>query len=41
MRTPHRQATGNKALALELSKWALGERGVLRASNITHHRADG
>jgi oligosaccharyltransferase complex subunit beta len=35
------QTAGNKALALELSKWALGERGILRASNITHHRADG
>ncbi len=35
------KATGNKALALELSKWALGERAILRASNVTHHRADG
>jgi oligosaccharyltransferase complex subunit beta len=35
------KVAGNKALALELSKWGLGERGILRASNVTHHRADG
>jgi len=32
---------GNKKVALEMSKWGLGERGILRASNVTHHRADG
>ena len=32
---------GNKLVALEMSKWGLGERGILRATNVTHHRADG
>lgn len=33
--------TGNELFAAELSKWALGERGVLRFSNIVHHKSDG
>lgn len=33
--------TGNEHFAAELSKWALGERGVLRFSNIVHHKSDG
>jgi hypothetical protein len=37
----HMQPVGNQDFAVELSKWALGERGILRASNVTHHRADG
>jgi hypothetical protein len=35
------QLAGNELVALEISKWAFGERGILRASNVTHHRADG
>jgi len=35
------KGVGNKVVALEMSKWGLGERGILRASNVTHHRADG
>jgi oligosaccharyltransferase complex subunit beta len=31
-------ATDNLYLATEISKWAFKERGVLRATNITHHR---
>ncbi|GAB5033100.1 dolichyl-diphosphooligosaccharide--protein glycosyltransferase 48 kda subunit [Nannochloropsis oceanica] len=32
---------GNELVAQEMSKWGLGERGILRATNVTHHRADG
>jgi len=31
-------ATDNQYFANELSKWVFKERGLLRASNITHHR---
>jgi len=31
-------ATENRYLSNELSKWAFSERGVLRTSNVTHHR---
>lgn len=37
----HIQVAGNRALAVEVSKWVLGERGVLRASDVQHRRADG
>ncbi|CAM9650987.1 unnamed protein product [Chrysoparadoxa australica] len=33
--------TGNAAFCDELSKWALGERGILRATSIMHRREDG
>uniref|UniRef100_A0A7S3XL48 Dolichyl-diphosphooligosaccharide--protein glycosyltransferase 48 kDa subunit n=1 Tax=Heterosigma akashiwo TaxID=2829 RepID=A0A7S3XL48_HETAK len=32
---------GNAAFCAALSAWALGERGVLRARGVMHHRADG
>eukprot|EP00611_Tribonema_gayanum_P029963 TRINITY_DN818_c0_g2_i1.p1 TRINITY_DN818_c0_g2~~TRINITY_DN818_c0_g2_i1.p1 ORF type:complete len:484 (-),score=177.26 TRINITY_DN818_c0_g2_i1:41-1492(-) len=32
---------GNQAFCEELSKWAFAERGVLRASRVTHRRRDG
>ncbi|RYH30061.1 hypothetical protein EON65_06465 [archaeon] len=33
--------TGNRKFCAEISKWALGEQGVLRYRNITHHKSDG
>lgn len=30
--------SGNKALAVSLSAWAFGERGVVRVRSVTHHR---
>eukprot|EP00638_Chattonella_subsalsa_P005280 CAMPEP_0117754286 /NCGR_PEP_ID=MMETSP0947-20121206/12742_1 /TAXON_ID=44440 /ORGANISM="Chattonella subsalsa, Strain CCMP2191" /LENGTH=434 /DNA_ID=CAMNT_0005573353 /DNA_START=212 /DNA_END=1516 /DNA_ORIENTATION=- len=33
--------SGNREFCTHLTKWALGEAGILRASNITHHREDG
>jgi oligosaccharyltransferase complex subunit beta len=30
--------SGNEQLAITLAKWTFGERGVLRATNIRHHR---
>eukprot|EP00640_Fibrocapsa_japonica_P001078 CAMPEP_0113934304 /NCGR_PEP_ID=MMETSP1339-20121228/1637_1 /TAXON_ID=94617 /ORGANISM="Fibrocapsa japonica" /LENGTH=433 /DNA_ID=CAMNT_0000936047 /DNA_START=226 /DNA_END=1527 /DNA_ORIENTATION=+ /assembly_acc=CAM_ASM_000762 len=38
---PSGEAAGNRVFCTELSKWAFSERGVLRASGITHHREDG
>ncbi|CAM9249999.1 unnamed protein product [Ascophyllum nodosum] len=32
---------GNKSFCTEITKWVFGERGILRASNITHTRQDG
>lgn len=32
---------GNRIFCAEVSKWALGEQGVLRYRNITHHKSDG
>ena len=34
-------AAGNQQFCSALSKWALGEQGVLRYRDITHHRSDG
>lgn len=35
------QSTGNRQFCAEVSKWALGEAGVLRFRDITHHKSDG
>ncbi|CAN0082568.1 unnamed protein product [Laminaria digitata] len=32
---------GNRVFCSEISKWVFGERGILRASSITHTRLDG
>eukprot|EP01039_Chlorochromonas_danica_P003857 gene3857-4214_t len=35
------KASGNRAFCAEVSKWSLGESGVLRFRNIVHHKSDG
>merc|ERR1711976_261162 len=32
---------GNEKFCIELSKWALGEKSVLRVFGVRHHRVDG
>jgi oligosaccharyltransferase complex subunit beta len=34
-------STGNRQFCAEVSKWTLGESGVLRFRNIAHHKSDG
>ena len=33
--------TSNRLLIDEISKWNFGENGILKVSNIRHHRSDG